>query len=93
MSSIKIPPVLRPSAGGAKTLDIQGETLLETLENLFARYPSLREQILTSEGALSKFINIYVDDQDARYLKGLQTPVQQNSIITLLPAMAGGNAE
>ncbi len=91
MSSIKIPPTLRPSTGGAKTLDIPGETLNEIFENLFARYPALREQILTSDGAFSRFINVYVDDQDARYLNGLQTPVQQTSVITLLPAMAGGS--
>ena len=92
MSTIRIPPVLRSSVGGAKQVTGEGTTLAETLTNFFASYPSLRTQILTTDGTLSKFINIYVDDQDVRYLQGLDTPTSATATITLLPAMAGGAA-
>ncbi len=90
MSTIRIPPVLRGSVGGAKQITGDGATLRETLANLFESHPGLRTQILTPEGDISKFINIYVDDQDVRYLQGLDSPTGASATITLLPALAGG---
>jgi len=90
MATVKIPPVLRSSTGNNKQVTASGETLGEVLTNFFATYPSLRGQILDNEGALSKFINIYVDEQDVRYLQGLQTKTDATATVTLLPAMAGG---
>jgi sulfur-carrier protein len=90
MATIRIPPVLRTYVGGAKIVTAEGTTVGVALDDLFARSAGLREQILTGEGTLSTFINVYVDDQDVRYLQGLTTPLTASSVITLLPAMAGG---
>lgn len=90
MATLRIPPVLRPFVGGSKTVTSEGTTVQGALDDLFERFPDVRAQVLSAEGALSTFVNIYVDDQDVRYLQGLETPLQATSTITLLPAMAGG---
>jgi sulfur-carrier protein len=90
MSTVRIPPVLRPSVGGARQVEASGATLGAALDDLLARYPAVREQIFTPEGELSRFVNVFVNDQDARYLQALDTPVAENDVIVLLPAMAGG---
>lgn len=90
MSSVRIPPVLRSAVGGARQVEASGATLGAVLDDLFARYPGVREQILTPEGTLSRFVNVFVNDQDVRYQQGLETPVDERDTVTLLPAMAGG---
>ena len=89
MANIRLAPVLRSYAGGSKQVSAQGSTLAEVLNNLYQNHPSLKEQI-QPEQDLSRFVNVYVNDQDVRYLQGLQTAVEANDTITLLPAMAGG---
>jgi sulfur-carrier protein len=90
MTTVRIPPVLRGAVGGAKQVDADGATLGALLEDLFARYPGVREQIVTPEGGLSRFVNLFVNDQDVRFLQGLDTPVAGGDTVVLLPAMAGG---
>jgi molybdopterin synthase sulfur carrier subunit len=90
MATVFIPPVLRPSVGNAKQISAQGATLTEVLEDLFSRFPGAREQVLAPEGGLNTFINVYVNNEDVRFLKGLDTPVGPNDTVRLLPAMAGG---
>lgn len=89
MANIRLAPVLRASAGGSKLVTAEGSTLGEVLANLYQRYPALKEQI-QPEQELSRFVNVYVNDQDVRYLQGLDTAVGPNDTVTLLPAMAGG---
>ncbi len=89
MATIRLAPVLRPSAGGSKQVVAQGGTLGDVLTDLYQRYPALKEQI-QPEQELSKFVNVYVNDQDVRFLQGLETAVGPNDTIILLPAMAGG---
>ena len=89
MANIRLAPILRSSAGGSKQVSAEGNTLGEVLDNLYQRYPGIKEQIQSS-GELSKFVNIYVNDQDVRYLQKLETPISSNDTVTLLPAMAGG---
>jgi len=89
MANIRLAPVLRSYAGGSKQVSAQGETLGEVLSNLYQVHPSLKEQI-QPEQALSRFVNVYINDQDVRYLQGLETTVGANDTVTLLPAMAGG---
>ena len=90
MSTVRIPPVLRPSVGGARQVNASGDTLGALLNDLFARYPGVRQQVLGPEGNLSRFVNVFVNDQDVRYLQGLDTPVGHGDTVVLLPAMAGG---
>lgn len=89
MATVRLAPILRSSVGGSKQVSSEGSTLGDALNNLYQRYPALKEQIQPS-GELSRFVNVYVNDQDVRYMQGLETSVGQNDTITLLPAMAGG---
>lgn len=90
MSTVRIPPVLRASVGGAKQVEANGDTLRVVLDDLCGRYPGVREQIIAPEGGLSRFVNVFVNDQDVRYLSGLDTSVASGDTVVLLPAMAGG---
>ncbi|HUQ79400.1 MAG TPA: ubiquitin-like small modifier protein 1 [Patescibacteria group bacterium] len=90
MSVVKIPTVLRPQVGGNKEVELTGRTVGELVDALTAQYPSLTSQLLTEGGELNRFVNVYVNGQDVRYLDGLSTPVAERDEVRLLPAMAGG---
>jgi sulfur-carrier protein len=90
MSVVRIPTVLRPQVGGEKQLDLEGGTVAELVKSLTERFPALRSQLLTESGDLNRFINVYVNGQDVRYLDGLATPIAERDELRLLPAMAGG---
>ena len=90
MSTVKIPTVLRPQVGGNKEVELAGATVGEIVSALTDAYPSLKSQLLTVEGGLNRFVNVYVNGQDVRYLDGLATPVAERDEVRLLPAMAGG---
>ncbi len=87
---VRLPTVLRSHAGGASSVSVDGSTIGEVLGKLVAEYPGMAGQVLTDEGGLHKFVNIYVDDDDVRYLEGLETPVPDGAEISILPAVAGG---
>jgi len=89
MATVRLAPVLRAHASGSKQVSAQGSNLADVLSDLYRRYPALKEQI-QPEQELSRFINVYVNDQDVRFLQGLETAVGPNDTIILLPAMAGG---
>ena len=89
MTSVRIPPVLRDSTDGARTVTASGSTVAEVLGDLFENYPGLRERV-SQGGELSPFVNVYVNDRDVRYREGLDTPVGADDTVILLPAMAGG---
>ena len=89
MSNVRIPPVLRETVGGSRSVAAQGGTVNEVLTDLFATYPALRDRV-TEAGELSPFVNVYVNDRDVRYRDGLATPVGPDDTVILLPAMAGG---
>jgi sulfur-carrier protein len=89
MANVKLAPVLRSFAGGSKQVSAEGNTLAEVLSDLYLRFPSLEEQI-QSGAELSRFVNVYVNDEDVRHLQGLKTEVGPKDTVTLLPAMAGG---
>ena len=90
MSTVHIPAVLRPNVGGAKSIEIEGDSIRSVVSGLVERHPSLGGQLLTDEGDLNRFVNVYVNGQDVRYLAGLDTPVAGSDEVRLLPAMAGG---
>lgn len=90
MSTVRIPPVLRAAVGNQKQLDVPGATVGEVLTGLAGAHPGLRDQILTADGDLNRFVNVYLNDQDIRYLQALATPVAERDTVVILPAMAGG---
>jgi len=90
VSTVRIPPVLRAAAGGAKEVEVGGATVGDVLASLVERYPGLRGQLLTDEGDLNRFVNVYVDGQDIRYLDEWATKVAERDTLIILPAMAGG---
>jgi sulfur-carrier protein len=87
---VHLPTVLRSHAGGAAAATVDGATVGEVLSKLVAEYPGMAGQVLTDDGALHKFVNVYVDDDDVRYLQGLDTPVHDGAEVSILPAVAGG---
>jgi molybdopterin converting factor small subunit len=92
VSTVWIPQVLRASVGGVKTIDLEGASVGDLIHALVERHPSLHDQLLTAEGNLNRFVNVYVNGQDVRYLDGLQTQVGARDEVRLLPAMAGGSS-
>lgn len=90
MARVKLPTILRSHAGGERAVDAEGATLRELLEDLETRYPGITEMVLTDDGALHRFVNVYVNDEDVRYLGSLETPVAEGDTVSLLPAVAGG---
>ena len=90
MSTVFIPSVLRANVGGAKSLQVEGDSIRTVVSGLVERHPALGSQLLTEDGDLNRFVNVYVNGQDVRYLSGLDTPVGPGDEVRLLPAMAGG---
>jgi sulfur-carrier protein len=90
MTAIRIPPVLRTATGGAKQVEIEGETVREVIDRLVATYPATAGQLQTPAGELNAFVNVFVNGTDVRHLQALDTPVSERDQVVLLPAMAGG---
>jgi len=90
VSTVKFPAVLRANVGGAREIDATGSTIGEVLDQLVGTFPSLRDQLFTEDGELNRFVNVYVNGQDVRYLDGTATAVDDRDEVRLLPAMAGG---
>ncbi|MBV9837529.1 MAG: MoaD family protein [Solirubrobacterales bacterium] len=87
--SVKIPTQLREATEGQSEASVDGSTVGEVLDALYARYGELRSRI-AEDGGLRRFVNVYVDGEDIRFLDGLNTPVQDGDEVTILPAVAGG---
>ncbi len=87
---IKIPTVLRAQADGQTTVAVDGATVGEVFTKLVEQYPGLRGNLLADDGGLHKFVNVYKDDDDIRYLDGLDTKVGDGDVLSILPAVAGG---
>ena len=87
---VRIPTILRSYTGGAKAVEGSGATLDELLNNLDAAHGGLRERLVDGE-KLRRFVNVYLNDEDVRFLGGLQTPVTDGDTVTVLPAVAGGS--
>jgi molybdopterin synthase sulfur carrier subunit len=87
---VRLPTVLRPHAGGQATVTATGTTLGEVLADLVKTYPGMAGQVLTEDGTLHRFVNVYVDDDDVRYLEQLDTVVPDGVTVSILPAVAGG---
>lgn len=86
---VRIPTILRSYTGGAKAVEGSGATLDELLDNLDAAHGGLRERLVDGE-KLRRFVNVYLNDEDVRFLGGLETAVKDGDTVTVLPAVAGG---
>ena len=90
MSTIKVPPVLRPSTGGEREVEADGGTVGDALRDLAAKHPDTQRQLFSEEGELNRYVNVYLNDEDVRVLDGLDTAVGADDTLVILPAMAGG---
>lgn len=88
--TVRIPTTLRPLSGGASTVNVDGSTLRDVLTALDAAHPGFAAKLLDEQGNLHKFVNVFVADDDVRYLKGLDTPVSAGQTVSIVPAVAGG---
>jgi molybdopterin synthase sulfur carrier subunit len=87
---VRIPTILRSYTGGAKTVEGAGDTLAELLSNLDASHSGLRGRLITEQGGLHRFVNVYINDEDVRFLGALDAKVSDGDTVTILPAVAGG---
>ncbi|MFL5846746.1 MAG: ubiquitin-like small modifier protein 1 [Solirubrobacteraceae bacterium] len=92
MATVRIPPVLRPSVGGEREVQADGSKVGEVLESLATAHPDTRGQLFGDDGALNRYVNVYLNDEDVRVLDGLDTAVNEGDSLVILPAMAGGCA-
>jgi molybdopterin synthase sulfur carrier subunit len=87
---VRLPAILRPATGGQATVRAEGATVGEVFEDLVRLHPGLREQLLTTDGELHRHLNVYLNDDDIRYLGKLDAKVTDRDTVTLMPAVAGG---
>ena len=87
---VRIPTQLRELTGGAAEVDVEGATVAEVLKQLEARHPGFAERLYDDEGQLRRFVNVFVADEDIRFLQGLDTPVSEAQVVSIVPAVAGG---
>ncbi len=86
---VRIPTILRTHTGGNKTVEGEGSTLLQVLDDVESRHPGLKERIV-EEAGLRRFVNVYVNDEDVRFAGGLEAATADGDVVVVLPAVAGG---
>ena len=89
---VKLPTVLRQFTNGEGSVESEGETIGDVLAELSSKYPGMDEQLGAAEADIPRFVNIYLNDEDVRYLEKLNTKVSNGDIISILPAVAGGKS-
>lgn len=87
---VRIPAVLRNHVSGAKAVSAASGNLRDVLAEIGGRFPGLKDQLLGEDGGLNRFVNVYLNDEDVRYLEGLDTKVAEDDVLSILPAVAGG---
>ena len=88
--TVKLPTILRKFANDEARVTAEGATLAEVLKDLESRYPGVTKNVIAEDGGLHRFINVYLNDEDVRYLGSLETPVADGDTVSILPAVAGG---
>lgn len=89
-ATVRIPTTLRPMAGGKSEVEVEGATVGEVLKALDAAHPGFADRLLDDDGNLRKFVNVFVADDDVRFMDGLETPVPHGETVAIIPAVAGG---
>ncbi|MDQ3964131.1 MAG: MoaD family protein [Actinomycetota bacterium] len=87
---VRIPTVFRRFTGDASVIEVDPGTIAQVIDQLDARHPGLKDQLMGEDGELHRFVNVYVNDEDARYLQKLDTQVRAGDTVSLLPSVAGG---
>ncbi|HBP89173.1 MAG TPA: MoaD/ThiS family protein [Nitrospirales bacterium] len=90
MIKVRIPTPLRPMTGGKSEVEIAGKTVSEIIENLGSAHPGIKERVYDEQGEVRRFINIYVNEEDIRFLTGKDTPLKDGDEVSIIPAIAGG---
>ncbi len=90
MATVKLPTQLRDAAGGQGAISVDGATVGDVLDGLYAQHGELRDRLSDGDGGLRRFVNVYVDGEDIRYGDGLETKVTDGQEVQILPAVAGG---
>jgi molybdopterin converting factor small subunit len=90
---VRIPTILRSYTGGDKAVEGKGDTLGDLFADLDSRHDGLRGRLVGDDGSLNRFVNVYLNDEDVRFLGGIATPVGDGDVVTILPAVAGGAAQ
>jgi sulfur-carrier protein len=88
--SIRIPTTLRTLTAGSSEVQVEGATVGEVLDALESAHPGFKERLIDDDGSLRRFVNVFVADDDVRYLDGLATPVPDGETVAIIPAVAGG---
>ncbi len=88
--TVRIPTILRTYTGGASEVSAEGSTLAEVLDDLERNHTGIKARVLDETGSLRRFVNVYVGNDDVRFLDGLETPTPEGSSISVIPAVAGG---
>ena len=86
----RVPTTLRTLTAGASEVAVEGSTVAEALDNLEAAHPGFKQRLLDDAGGLRRFVNVFVADDDVRFLQGLDTPVPDGETVAIIPAVAGG---
>jgi sulfur-carrier protein len=89
-AKVRIPTQLRPLVGGASEVDLEGDTVADLLKALDAAHPGFGDRLFDEAGKLRRFVNVFVADEDVRFLQGLETPVADGTTVSIVPAVAGG---
>lgn len=90
MANVRIPTPLRKYTQGKEEVEVTGGNVREVIDNLEASYPGIRERICDDKGAVRRFVNVFVADEDIRFLDNLDTHVKDNDAVDIIPAIAGG---
>ncbi len=88
--AVKVPTILRTYTGGSAEVMVSGATLADAIADLDAQYPGIGARVLDDDGRLRRFVNVYVNDDDVRFLEDLATPTPDGSNVSIIPAVAGG---
>ncbi len=88
--TVRVPPVFRTMTAGQSSVSVEGATVAEVLTNLDAAHPGFSAKLLDGDGALVRYVNVFVDDDDVRFMRGLDTPVPDGITVSIMQAVAGG---
>ena len=88
--TVRIPTALRPQVGNLETIDLSGHSVKEILGSLTGQYPELGKRLFKNENELNRFVNVYLNDEDIRFLDNLDTPTKAGDELSIIPAIAGG---